>query len=145
MRKDPVEIIVIEDKMEDRKSIVAALSRIVPAALIADFDDDRSALHFIRAEVSGDPKRSAALRLIVLDFHLKNRTAPRVIGELRAQKGLGLIPVVILSDSGDTKDIRESYEHGANAFIRKPVDFGEFNETVDLIGRFWLEANESGS
>lgn len=50
----------------------------------------------------------------------------------------GDVPVVVLTTSTDEKDVLEAYEHRANAYIVKPVDFGQFFKAVRSLEDFWL-------
>jgi two-component system, response regulator len=50
--------------------------------------------------------------------------------------------VVILTSSKDQRDLVESYKLGVNAYVQKPVDFGEFRSAVEHIGMFWLVVNK---
>jgi two-component system response regulator len=52
------------------------------------------------------------------------------------------LPVVILTSSREEKDRLEGYGLGANSYVRKPVDFIEFTETVRLLFLYWLILNE---
>jgi len=52
--------------------------------------------------------------------------------------------VIILTSSKLEEDIASAYRGGANAFVRKPVSFGEFTEAVRTLGMFWLTINEAG-
>ena len=61
---------------------------------------------------------------------------------MRADERMRLIPVVVLTSSKLEEDILASYRHGANAYVRKPVDFSEFAEAVRGLGVFWLLLNE---
>ena len=49
-------------------------------------------------------------------------------------------PVVMLTSSSEQSDIVACYESGANSFVRKPVDFGEFTEKLNLLQAYWLDA-----
>jgi len=53
-----------------------------------------------------------------------------------------LQPVVILTSSDEERDRLASYEDGANSFVRKPLDFTEFAETVARLGIYWLAVNK---
>jgi two-component system response regulator len=49
---------------------------------------------------------------------------------------------VILTSSKEERDLVEGYRNRANSYIRKPVDFAEFVETVRELGLYWLGLNE---
>ena len=53
------------------------------------------------------------------------------------------MPVVVLTSSDEERDILKSYELGANSYIRKPVDFDEFIDSVRQLGTYWLVMNRS--
>jgi len=50
--------------------------------------------------------------------------------------------VVILTSSDEEQDRLRGYQHGCNSFVRKPVDFGEFAETVARLGVYWMATNQ---
>src|SRR5665647_3219214 len=52
------------------------------------------------------------------------------------------LPVVILTSSNVESDLARSYDLGANSYIRKPVDFTRFMDTVNSLGLYWLVFNE---
>ena len=54
-----------------------------------------------------------------------------------------LMPIVVLSSSGERSDIRKSYQLGANSYIQKPVEFERFVETVQTLSSYWLGLNKS--
>lgn len=53
------------------------------------------------------------------------------------------IPVVVLTSSREESDLVRSYDLGANAYVVKPVDFEQFQESIKEIGLFWAIINES--
>jgi CheY-like chemotaxis protein len=53
-----------------------------------------------------------------------------------------LIPVVALTSSRESRDLKECYKLGVNAYVVKPVRFTEFVEAVKQIGVFWALINE---
>ena len=64
-----------------------------------------------------------------------------MLERLRADRRTRLLPVVILTSSDEERDRLKSYEHGANSFVRKPLDFAEFAESVARLGVYWLALN----
>jgi two-component system response regulator len=65
-----------------------------------------------------------------------------VLRQLRADPKTKLLPVVILTSSREESDLVRGYELRANSYIRKPVDFARFVESVREIGMYWLVLNE---
>jgi CheY-like chemotaxis protein len=65
-----------------------------------------------------------------------------VLKKIRSDKRTKLIPVVILTSSNEQSDLLSGYELGCNSYIRKPVDFNQFTDTVKQLGFYWLLINE---
>ena len=66
-----------------------------------------------------------------------------MLRRIRADERTRLIPVVVLTSSKLEEDILTSYRNGANAYVRKPVNFTEFAEAIKTLGLFWLLLNEA--
>ena len=66
-----------------------------------------------------------------------------VLRSVRSNPLTALVPVVMLTSSSEQSDILASYQGGANGFVRKPVDFGEFTEKLNRVQAFWLGVNET--
>ena len=62
---------------------------------------------------------------------------------LRADERTRLIPIVILTSSGEDQDLVRGYGLGANSYVRKPVDFTQFVEAVRQLGLYWLVINQA--
>ncbi|CAN5904848.1 response regulator [soil metagenome] len=80
--------------------------------------------------------------VVLLDLKLPLIGGLEVIRRLRSDPRTKLLPIVVLSSSIQEDDIATSYSLGANAYLRKPVDFVEFGESVKTLSRFWLVLNE---
>ncbi|MGC3965668.1 MAG: response regulator [Rhodocyclaceae bacterium] len=81
--------------------------------------------------------------LILLDLKLPRIDGLEVLRRLRADQRTSLLPVVVLTTSRELQDIQEAYRLGANSYVRKPVDFERFLNTVGQLGQYWLALNES--
>jgi len=81
--------------------------------------------------------------LILLDLKLPKIDGIDVLKKIRADKRTKLIPIVILTSSKEPGDLLSCYRLGCNSYIRKPVDFSQFTDTVKQLGLYWLLTNES--
>ncbi len=79
--------------------------------------------------------------LILLDLNMPQMDGLAVLDRIRAEEQLREIPVVMLTTSGEDRDIRDSYAHGASGYVVKPLDFGQFREAMNTIRAFWMNLN----
>ena len=75
---------------------------------------------------------------MLLDLNLPRKDGREVLEEVKADKDLRTIPIVVLTTSEAEEDILRSYDLHANAYVTKPVDFDRFIEVVRLIDDFFV-------
>jgi len=80
--------------------------------------------------------------VILLDLKLPKIDGLEALRRIRANELTRLVPVVILTSSQEENDIITGYKLAANSYVRKPVDFNQFSETIRYLGLFWLLINE---
>ena len=81
-------------------------------------------------------------RVIFLDLKMPRLDGLEVLRRVRADPRTRLVPVVMLTSSDEERDVTQSYQLGANSYIRKPEDSTQFSETVGALGRYWLHLNQ---
>lgn len=136
-------ILLVEDNPQDEMLILRALRKANVANHIDVARDGQQALDYLFREGEFAGREGAGLPTVaLLDIGLPRLNGLEVLERLRADPRTELLPVVILTSSDEERDRLKSYENGANSFVRKPVDFAEFAETVARLGVYWLATNE---
>jgi CheY-like chemotaxis protein len=133
-------ILLVEDNPDDVMLTLRALKKNHILNQICVASDGTEAL---KSLFDGDGTDLAAPGLILLDLKLPKVDGLEVLRRIRADDRTKLIPVVVLTSSKLEEDILSSYRSGANAYVRKPVNFAEFAEAIKTIGMFWLLLNEA--
>ncbi len=82
-------------------------------------------------------------QVILLDLKMPKLDGLEFLRRIRSDERTQPLPVVILTTSSEDRDKIESYKLGANSYIRKPVDFTQFVESVQQLGLYWLVLNEA--
>jgi CheY-like chemotaxis protein len=137
-------ILLVEDNPQDELLTLRALSRANLANRIDVVRDGQQALDYLFRQGDYANREGPDLPAVVmLDISLPRLSGLEVLAKLRSDKRTALLPVVILTSSDDERDRLKSYENGCNSFVRKPVDFSEFAETVARLGIYWLATNEA--
>lgn len=132
-----VEILLIEDNMDDAELTIRALKKRNLANRLLHISDPEDALKYIF-----DTAASNYPKIILLDVKMPKIDGIQVLKRIKSHPEKKVIPVVMLTSSKEERDIIESYNLGANAYIVKPVQFDKFVEAVDQLGLFWLLVNQ---
>lgn len=136
-------ILLVEDNLQDELLVLRALRRAHVANRIDVVRDGQQALDYLFRQGDYSTREGPELPTVVLlDISLPRLTGLEVLTRLRADPRTRLLPVVVLTSSDEDADRLGSYECGANSFVRKPLAFAEFAETVARLGVYWIATNE---
>jgi two-component system response regulator len=135
-------LLLVEDNPDDEFLTLRALKKGNVANTVVVARDGAEALDYLfrQGEFAGRSEEKMP-QLVLLDLQLPKISGQEVLRRLRADDRTRLLPVVILTSSDEEQDILESYDLGANSYIRKPVDFERFTEAVSHLGFYWLLLN----
>ena len=138
----PRPILLVEDNPHDEELTLRALhkSHIVNPVVVAHDGAEALDYLFARGKHAGSPP--LAPQVVLLDLKLPKVDGLEVLREVRGNPSTRLLPIVILTSSKEQQDMLSSYELGANSYVRKPVDFGQFLEAARQLGLYWLVLNE---
>jgi two-component system response regulator len=137
---DPRAILLVEDCARDEELALRALRKSKVRNEVVVARDGEEALDFLFARGAHAGRELPAL--VLLDLKLPKVDGLEVLRCIRADARTRLQPVVILTSSAEASDRLAGYSTGANSYVRKPVDFLEFTETVRSLGLYWLVMNE---
>ena len=136
-------ILLVEDNAQDEMLTLRALRKVNLANQVDVARDGQQALDYLFREGEFASRPGVDLPAVVLlDIKLPRVSGLDVLKKLRADPRTRLLPVAILTSSDEERDRLQSYQNGANSFVRKPLDFAEFAETVARMGIYWLAVNE---
>lgn len=137
---EPIEVLLVEDNPGDARLAVEAFKDGETKARLHVVADGVEAMEFLRRR--DDYADVPRPNIILLDLNLPRKDGREVLAEIKADPALKLIPVIVMTTSKAEQDILESYELQVNAYITKPIDFGEFMETAQAAKSFWFETAE---
>ena len=138
----PLILLVDDDANDEELARIALEDANIPHRLVVA-RDGAEALAWLGqhgpANTEGDP----APHLILLDLKLPKINGLEVLEQIRQAQRTRMVPVVVFTSSNEDRDLVEAYRRGANAYIRKPVDFHEYKALIVDVGAFWIRRNQT--
>jgi CheY-like chemotaxis protein len=135
----PQNILLVEDNPMDVDLALRAFKRRRLVNSIEVARDGEEALACLARWEAGE----APPALVLLDLKLPRVDGLEVLRQLKAHPQFRNIPVVVLTTSAESADVRSAYELGANSYIVKPVDFDKFVEVAEHIDLYWTLINRN--
>jgi CheY-like chemotaxis protein len=135
-------ILIAEDDPMDVEMTVDALCEHHLANEVQVVRDGAEALDYLfrRAAFAARPPGNPVL--LLLDLKMPKVDGLSVLKQIKADPNLKTVPVVVLTSSREGNDLKACYDLGVNAYVVKPVKFGDFLDAVKEIGVFWALINE---
>jgi len=131
----PLEILLVEDNPADVHLTIEALKESPINTNLHTVEDGVEILAWLRKE--GKYKDATIPDLILLDLNMPKKNGRDVLKEIKHDRSLKQIPVVVLTISSAEEDIAKSYENLANCYIIKPLDLNQFVKKIHIIIEFW--------
>lgn len=141
MTTQPLRILLVEDNPNDLELTLHALSASKLSNPVVVARDGAEALELLFGSEEQAPLPELP-QLILLDLKLPKVDGLEVLERIKGDERTRAIPVVVLTSSSEGPDIDRAYSLGVNSYIVKPVDFGQFCETVKQLGMYWLLLNQ---
>jgi CheY-like chemotaxis protein len=141
-RQNP--ILLVEDNPDDEELTLMALKDAGVQNVVHVARDGAEALAYLFGSEEGESSERQPLpTLILLDLMLPKVNGFEVLEKIRETERTKYIPVVILTSSDADADVARSYQLGVNSYVRKPVEFSEFVNSVRQVGLYWVLLNKA--
>ena len=131
-----IKILLVEDNPGDVRLTQEVLKDFKVSNTMDVVRDGMEAMAFLRKK--GEYADAHLPDLILLDLNLPRKDGREVLAEIKADKDLKRIPVVVLTTSNAEQDILKAYNLHANCYIAKPVDLNQFIHVLKSIEDFWF-------
>lgn len=135
-------ILLVEDNEAHAELIVRGLREVLEPDRIHHVHDGEQALDYLfhrgvytNTETCPDPD------LILLDLRLPRVDGLDVLRIVKETPGLLRTPVVVLTSSDAESDVARSYDHHANSYIVKPLEFRKLVQLMNDLGFYWFVWN----
>lgn len=137
-------ILLVEDDEKDELLIMRAFRKVNLANQTVVVRDGEEALAYLFAQGPFAHLDVADVPAVVLlDLNLPKISGTDVLRRIRAEERLRAMPVVVLTSSDEEKDLVRCYQLGANSYVRKPIEFDDFSQSLGQLGLYWVMLNES--
>lgn len=131
-------ILIVEDNPVDLDLTLRAFATKKLSNPIQIARDGEEAIQYMKRWEQGEPKPV----VILLDLNMPKINGLEVLQKLKSHPDFKTIPVVILTTSSESSDLKAAYESGANSYIIKPVNFEKFLEVANQIDLYWRVLNK---
>jgi CheY-like chemotaxis protein len=132
----------VEDDANDVELTLTALAQHNLANKIVVLRDGAAALDYLYHRGEYQHRTESQPVVVLLDLKMPKVNGLDVLKQMKADEQLRLVPVVMLTSSREERDLVASYQLGVNAYVVKPVSFGEFVSAIQNLGVFWALVNE---
>lgn len=138
-----IEILIADDDAEDRMLIMDALKESRLKNKVQYVENGEELLQYLhnKGEYS-DKKKYPMPGIILLDLNMPKKDGRESLKEIKADKKLRSIPIIILTTSKAEEDIIKTYDLGVSSFITKPVSFSAMVEVMNTLKKYWFEIVE---
>jgi len=133
----PVTIIMIEDDEGHARLIERNIRRSGVNNEIVPFSNGTDAMKYLFGSDGTAVRHKGRALLILLDLNLPDTTGIDILRQIKDNKYLKATPVVVLTTTDDSQEIKRCYELGCNVYITKPVNYENFANAIRQLGLFF--------
>jgi two-component system, response regulator len=142
MSSQEFRILLVEDDQSDAHLAIAILHEVKLGDDACHVTDGAMALDFLLARGDFVHRPPGLPFVVLLDLKLPRMNGFEVLQKVRAMPSLRHVPIVVMSSSGEARDVQRAYDLGANGYVVKSINFDAYRSSLHAIGNFWGTANE---
>lgn len=143
MTGNPSVILLVEDNPDHAEMIKRLFERHRVRNEIQHVTDGEMAMNYLlRRDRFENRLESPRPAVILLDLRLPKVDGLEILRQIKQDRELRQIPVVVLTTSDADVDVAKAYEYHANSYLVKPLDFLKFTEQMETLGLYWLAWNK---
>lgn len=143
MHDSEIEILLVDDNLHDAELTIRAIRKTNIANKIIHLKDGEEAIEFLHGTSNQQERNASRLpKLILLDIKMPKLDGLEVLKLIKENPDTRTVPVIILTSSKESPDIKKAYELGANSYLVKPVAFEGFLKSINEVGFYWLISNQ---
>jgi two-component system response regulator len=131
----PQTILLVEDNPDDHEATVRALRKANMANPVVWCQSGEDAIDQLQG-IGKEPLRPG---MVLLDLNMAGMDGRQTLQLIKEDPILKHIPVIILTTSGDERDVEDTYQFGANSYIQKPVSFDGLIDAMKRLKGYWFE------
>ncbi len=133
-------ILLVEDSEDDAELATLTFQQCGMSAPIVVVRDGEEALDYLFGDNVTSKQRIPFL--VLLDISLPKIDGFEVLRRIRSNEETRRLPTVMFSSSNVPEDVERAYDIGANSYVRKPVEFSRYSDTLRQVGQYWINLNE---
>lgn len=130
-----LDILLVDDDEGDCRLVQESLRGSKRISKVNVVNDGDEALQYLKGK--GDHKHAARPDLVLLDLNMPKKDGFDTLKDIRADRELTDLPVIILTTSTDERDVQRSYKLHASSFVSKPTKLDDFARVLSEIETFW--------
>jgi len=133
-------ILLVDDSEADARLFQIALGEVAPRVSLYWVASGEEAIQALQGvdrfrDISG-------VDIVILDSNMPGNGGLDILQRIRGDEETRFRPVLVMSSSQDPRDVRRSYELGANSYFVKPMTLAGIQDVCQIISRYWLELAE---
>jgi CheY-like chemotaxis protein len=137
--KQQFTILLADDDEDDRELAREAIEDSDLPGRVRYVVDGQDLIDYLRHQGAyAHAQRAPRPSIILLDLNMPRKSGAEALAEIRSDRTLRHIPVVVLTTSDDRRDVEQAYDLGANSYITKPFGHAELCEVMNTLLEYWF-------